>query len=98
MDKVCVCGVGWMWCGVVCVNWHLYSSDIIIRQLVTSPFKSIYFWSFLQKLLSQNYRSYNYENSTKWKQIDLRNKHFIRSVLVSVVIVPVGCHLSPNSH
>ena len=30
-------------CVRVCDIWHLYSRDIIIRQLVTSPFKSIYF-------------------------------------------------------
>ena len=42
---------------------------------------------FLQKLLSQNYWSYNDEKSIKWKQIDIRNIHFYCIFLVSVVFV-----------
>ena len=38
-----------------------YTHDIIIRHLVTSPFKSIIFPDFWQKLLSPKNRSYNRE-------------------------------------
>ena len=52
------------------VMWHtmlvsVYTHDIIIRHLVTSPFKSIFFQIFWQKLLPQNNRSYNREKSTE---------------------------------
>ena len=40
---------------------YLQSRDIIVCHLVTSPFKSVYFQTLLQKLLAQNYRSYNHE-------------------------------------
>ena len=41
-------------------NKH-YTQDIIIRHLVTSAFKSMYFQIFGQKLLPQNNSSYNRE-------------------------------------
>ena len=44
---------------------EVQSQDIIIRHLVTSPFKLMYFQIFWQKLLAQNNRSYNREKSTK---------------------------------
>ena len=64
-----------------------YTQDIIIRHLVTSPFKSMYFQIFWQKLLPQNNRSYNREKSTEWTQIDLRKLQFYCSFLVSVIFV-----------
>ena len=64
-----------------------YTEDIIIRHLVMSPFKSMYFQIFWQKLLPQNNRSYNREKSTVWTQIDLRNIQFYCSFLVFVIFV-----------
>ena len=69
------------------VYFEVQSQDKIIRNLVTSPFKSMYFQIFWQKLLSQNNRSYNRENSTEFTQIDLRNIQFYFSFFVSVVFV-----------
>ena len=47
------------------VMWHtmlvIVYASVIIRHLVTSPFKSTYFQIFWQKILSQNNRSYNRE-------------------------------------
>ena len=45
--------------------FEVQSQDIIIRHLVTSPFKSMYFQIFWQKILSQNNTGYNSEKSTK---------------------------------
>ena len=42
-------------------TFEIQSQDIIIRRLVTSPYKPMYFQKFWQKLLSQNSRSYNPE-------------------------------------
>ena len=58
-------GPSYLW-----VMWHtmlvsVYTQDIIIRHLVTSPFKSIFFQIFWQKLLPQKNRSYNREKSTE---------------------------------
>ena len=39
--------------------FEVQSQDIIIRHFVTSPFKSMCFQIFLQRLLSQNNRSYS---------------------------------------
>ena len=47
------------------VHFEVQSQDIIIRHFVTSPFKSMCFQIFWQKLLSQNNRSYNREKSTE---------------------------------
>ena len=47
------------------VHFEVQSQDIIIRHFVTSPFKSMCFTIFWQKLLSQNNRSYNREKSTE---------------------------------
>ena len=69
------------------VYFEVQSQDKIIRHLVTSPFKSMYFQIFWQKLLSHNNRTYNRENSTEFTQIDLRNIQFYCSFLVSVVFV-----------
>ena len=64
-----------------------YTQDIIIRHLVTSLFKSMYFQIFWQKLLSQNNRNYNREISTEWTHIDLRKIEFYCSFSVSVIFV-----------
>ena len=58
-------GPSYLW-----VMWHtilvsVYTQDIIIRHLVTSPFRSIFFQIFWQKLLPQNNNSYNREKSTE---------------------------------
>ena len=63
------------------------TQDIIIGHLVTSPFKSMYFKIFWQKLLSQNNKSYDREKITEWTQIDLRNIQLYCSFLVSVIFV-----------
>ena len=41
------------------------SLGIIIRHFVMSPFKSMFFKFFLEKILLKNYKSYNRERSTK---------------------------------
>ena len=63
-----------------------YSQDIIIRHLVTSPFKSMYF-----KIFGKSYWRKTIAATTVKKvpneQIDLRNIQFYCSFLVSVIFV-----------
>ena len=67
--RVCVCVFD------ICFHWALLFANLLRRRLNQS------ISGLLQKLLQQNYRSYNYENGTKWNEIDLRNKHFNLSFL-----------------
>ena len=73
-----------------------YTQDIIIRHLVTSPFKSMYFKIFWQKLLSQNNRSYNREKIPNEHKLIYAIYNFI--VASWCLLFSYGSHLNTTTH
>ena len=57
---------------------------VIICHHVTSPFKSMYFQISCKKSCRTPIEATMMKTNTKWKQIDIHNKHFYCSFLVSV--------------
>ena len=57
---------------------------VIICHLVTSPFKSMYFQISYKNSCRKTIEATMMKKSTRLKQIDIHNKHFYCSFLVSV--------------
>ena len=73
-----------------------YTQDIIIRHLVSSPFKSMYFQIFWQKLLAQNNRSYNREKVPN----DCKLIYAIYNLIVAswCLLFSYGSHLNTTTN
>ena len=85
---VCVC-VCVRVCVCACVTFDIcIHRTLLFENLLRHRYNQSFSGHFAKiTVMSQNYRSYHYKNSTKRKQIDLRNNHYNRMFLLYPLVV-----------